>query len=85
MLPTVRVTDEMGNSVNRENYRPGCLRKALWRKRNLNSALNKGWDWDRQMEFLEIWQEPKQHFRGRNELRAVVSFRENVERNGKKK
>ena len=58
----------------------------MQRKRNLNYALNNGWDWDRQrMSFLELGQEKKHSFRGRNEPRTRVSFREIMEKKGKKK
>lgn len=48
LLRAITVTNKMVNIVNREDYRMGCLRKDLQRKRNLNYALNNGWDWDRQ-------------------------------------
>lgn len=61
----------MVNSMNSEDYRLGCLRKDFQRKRNLNYALNNGWDWDRPgMAFWKLWQEIKYNLRGRNEFQG---------------
>lgn len=61
------------------------MRKSLQKKRNLNYALNYGWDWDRPRKaFLEVWQKLKQDLRSRNEFRTGVSFREIMKRKGKK-
>lgn len=57
----------------------------MQKKRNLNYALNYGWDWDRPRKaFLEVWQKLKQGLRSRNEFRTGVSFREIMKRKGKK-
>lgn len=42
LLLAVTVTNKMVNSMNRQDYRLGCLRKDLQRKRNLNYALKLG-------------------------------------------